>query len=84
MKQLELKFEGKGEVRGYEFEQLMKSEKGYLYQLKDKDGNIHHEVFRYKENKQFDCVSYPKSNSFGVWAWCVKEYNKAVELFESL
>ena len=84
MRPLELKFEGKGEVRGYTFEQLMKSETAYLYQLTDLSGNKHYEVFKHKENTQFNVVSYPKSAAFGIWAWCIKELDRATEKFNSL
>ena len=84
-KQLEKQFEGRGEVRGYSFKQLFESEKAYLYQLTDNEtGSVHYEVFKKVENKQFDCISYPRSNSFGVWAWCFKSkvmaWNRYVEL----
>lgn len=84
MKELELTFEGRGEVKGYVFNQLKTSINGFLYELKDHEGNVHYEVFRRKENKQFNCISYPKSNSFGIWAWCTKDYKKAISIFNDL
>lgn len=83
MKQLELEFVGRGEVKGFGFTQIKRSELAYLYEV-NCDGSIHYEVFKHKENKQFNCVSYPKTGSFGVWAWTCKELQKAVDKFELL
>jgi hypothetical protein len=85
MKELYKEFEGRGEVSGYMFRQLFESEKAFMYVLTYKEtGNIHYEVFERRINQQFDCVSYPKSNSFGIWAWCIKDFNKALLVFSQL
>ena len=78
MKELQQQFQGRGEVKGYTFTQVSKTDLGYIYQ-KELDGKISYEVFKHKENKRFDCVSYPTSNSFGVWAWDCKTLEKAME-----
>ena len=83
MKQLEQNFIGRGEVKGFHFTQINKSDLAYLYEV-NCDGSVHYEVFKHKENKQFNCVSYPKTGSFGVWAWTVKTMNEAVVKFELL
>ena len=85
MKPLQLTFEGRGEVSGYTFTQMPESIVGekYIYKL-ESEGHTHYEVFLHKENSQFDCVSYPKSNSFGIWAWCAATYERAMEIFEKL
>lgn len=83
MKQLEKEFIGRGEVKGFRFTQINKSDLAYLYEV-DCDGSIHYEVFKHKENTQFNCVSYPKTNSFGVWAWTKGTLQEAVEKFELL
>ena len=69
MKQLKKYFEGVGEVRGYSFKQISSIE-GLLYVYEVKGVNTtHYEVFRHVENKRFNCISYPRSAAFGIWAW---------------
>ena len=82
MKELREEFEGRGEVRGYHFKQLMSNERAFLYEVTNTEFNTtHYEVFERRENKQYNCVSYPKSSSFGQWAWCVIIYEDAVNKF---
>jgi len=83
MIQLEVNFIGRGEVKGFIFTQINKSDKAYVY-LVDCDGCEHYEVFKYRENKQFNCISYPKTGSFGLWAWTYKNYYLAIDKFMSL
>lgn len=65
-KELEEVFKGRGEVKGYTFTQLDRSDYAYLYEQKEKEtGHITYEVFRRKVNTQFGCVSYPSSKGFG-------------------
>ena len=85
MKDLKTEFAGIGEVRGFTFKQLHSNGYAYLYEVKNPDENIpHYEVFERVENVQFDCVSYPKAKSFGVWAWCMKDYDKAMKKYDEL
>lgn len=81
MKELVQNFEGRGEVKGFNFKQILVSDKSYLYEVTNEFNNIHYEIFERKENHQFDCVSYPKSNSFGIWATTTRDYNIALEKF---
>jgi hypothetical protein len=83
MKQLQENFIGRGEVKGFIFTQIKKSDKAYIYEV-NCDGFVHYEVFKHKENNQFNCVSYPKSLSFGLWAWTKSTLEKAIELFDLL
>jgi len=83
MKQLEINFIGKGEVKGFIFTQIKKSEKAYIYEV-NSNGFLHYEVFKHKENTQFNCISYPKSASFGLWAWSYSNIEKATLKFELL
>lgn len=79
MKELKKEFVGIGEVRGFKFKQLHENGSAYVYEVTNPDGKKpHYEVFKRIENKIFDCISYPKSKSFGVWAWCIKDYDKAM------
>ena len=82
MKQLQQQFKGRGEVKGYNFTQVQKSDLGYVYQ-KELNGSLSYEVFKRKENKRFDCISYPTSNSFGVWAWDCKTLERAEEILNN-
>lgn len=97
MKTLEIEFEGKGEVSGINFKQLRRSDKAFMYELTDiETGKKHYEVFERKVSKENEVVIagqtvryeerevYPKSNSFGVWAWCITDFDKAVAVFEDL
>lgn len=84
MRELETVFHGTGEVSGYVFKQVKKSEYAYIYERKFEENGkvICYEVFERKENDRFDCVSYPSSKSFGVWAWCCTSYEKAKKRFD--
>lgn len=84
-KELEEVFKGRGEVKGYTFTQLYRSDHAYLYEQKEKEtGHITYEVFRRKVNTQFGCVSYPSSKGFGDSIFMGKTFrdlNKAKEYF---
>lgn len=86
MRELEETFVGTGEVSGYVFRQTDKSNYAYIYErMYEESGKIIcYEVFERKENERFGCVSYPNSKSFGVWAWCCKDYEKAKKRFDFL
>jgi hypothetical protein len=87
-------FTGKGEVKGFLFEKINESEKGYIYSVKDREKTQWYEVFKKKlsgENPQYVKAKtgnmferYPKAKSFGYWAWTFKDLNKAVEKFNTL
>jgi len=83
MKPLEITFIGKGEVKGFIFTQIKKSEKAYIYKV-ETEVSKHYEVFKHKENTQFNCISYPSSKGFGVWAWAFLDFQKALDRFELL
>ena len=83
-KELPIEFEGRGEVRGFRFRQILKSDKGYVYEVRQPELPPHYEVFRRVENPRFKCVSYPGSNSFGVWASTAKSLTDAFKRFDSL
>lgn len=83
MKQLQQHFTGRGEVGGFEFTQVARSSLVYVYRVQH-NGSTWYEVFRHKENTQFDCVSYPSSKAFGVWAWTFETEAEAEKRFEEL
>ena len=82
MKQLQQQFQGRGEVKGYTFTQIRVTDLGFIYS-KELNGSLSYEVFKRKENKRFDCISYPTSNSFGVWAWDCKTLERAEEILNN-
>jgi len=84
IKELAIEFIGRGEVRGFFFTQLIKSNKGYLYQVKTPYLGIHYEVFQKIINKRFNIISYPRSASFGIYAWCILNYEDAIQKFNQL
>jgi len=85
MKQLEKKFTGKGEVKNYNFTQLKASSSAYLYEVKClQTENKHYEVFKHVENERFGCVSYPRSKSFGIWAYTKSNLKDAEKLFNEM
>lgn len=83
MKQLKEKFKGRGEVKGFIFTQIKKSEYAYLYEVKEGDF-LRYEIFKHVENKHFNCVSYPSSKAFGSWAWTTDSIERAFDIFNDL
>ena len=80
LRELPLEFIGTGEVRGFLFRQVSRTMFGYIYEVRVPGAEeCHYEVFRRMENARFGCVSYPKSKSFGAWAWCCDSLAKARE-----
>ena len=83
MKELEESFIGKGEVKGFKFTLLMSNPRGFMYEVVN--GNlVYYEVFLRKVHSVYGHVMYPRSKSFGVWAWSVFGYDKALGRFERL
>lgn len=83
IKELPLEFKGSGEVRGFFFTQVRSTGRGFLYSVMF-CGEIWYEVFERKINSQYGTVSYPKSKSFGKWAWSYMSLDKALNKLESL
>ena len=81
--ELKKEFIGKGQVRGFMFTQIEKSNKAYIYRI-EADKLTHYEVFTHKWNNRFNCVSYPTNNAFGVWAWTYRNLDKAMDKFNEL
>jgi len=84
LKELHEKFDGIGEVKGKSFKQLLRSKDAYLYECTGENFNTHYEVFRRRENDRFNVVSYPKSNSFGKWAWTYNNFEEAKKKFSEI
>jgi hypothetical protein len=68
MTELREYFSGRGQVKGYVFNQISKTDWGFIYEVKGVD-TIHYEIFKRRENAMYDCVSYPTDKAFGLWAW---------------
>jgi len=77
MRELKEVFEGKGQVKGFKFTQIKKTEYSYLYRV-DTGSSRHYEIFERRENTRFDCVSYPSNKAFGLWAKTTHDYNTAL------
>ena len=85
MRELPMEFVGVGEVRGFRFRQIARTDAGYVYEVVMPESGLRHwEVFRRMENERFGCVSYPKSKSFGAWAWTCDTLERAREVLASL
>jgi len=83
MKELNEYFSGRGQVKGYVFNQISKTKRGYLYEVRGKD-TIHYEVFKRRENSMYNNVSYPSDKAFGIWAWTTPNLKKAKEILRDI
>lgn len=82
VKELPSEFRGIGEVRGFHFKRVSKTDRGYIYSVMN-NGQTYYEVFKRKTN-QYRGISYPKSKSFGKWAWWYSSLEKAQIKLNSL
>jgi len=74
MKELNLLIKKKGFI----YTQAFKNEKGYIYKQQLNGIELGFEVFYRTENTKFNCISFPGDNAFGVWAWSVKTFDRAL------
>ena len=81
MRKLAKEFEGKGEVRGYTFKQIIAEPYGYVYEVGGSP-KLRYEVFKHKENERYGVVRYPNANAFGKWAYSVSTLERAKELLK--
>lgn len=82
-KPLPKQFKGRGEVKGYTFSQISKTDKAFIYEVSS--GNTkHYEVFKRIINKRHGCISYPRSKSFGISAWTCMTLESANKKFDEL
>ena len=100
MIKLEEKFIGTGEVKGLEFAKLRENEYAFVYKVSytNEDGisKYWYEVFEKRISKETDTTIggvdvhfdareiYPKSNSFGVWAWTCGTLDRVLKLYTSI
>jgi hypothetical protein len=95
IQELELTFPGGGtETSGFIFNQKVKTDYGYIYEVNDED-NIHYEVFERVVSNRYNfetkksiegefIVSYPKANVFGYWAWTTRDYERAIKILKEI
>ena len=92
IQELEKRFHGTGEVKGFRFLQIKKSVAAYLYEV-ETDGQIHYEIIKRSisavcidfEKKIFSETDfkeiYPKSTKFGTDAFTSKNKDDAIKKF---
>jgi hypothetical protein len=94
--EIEKEFIGIGEVSGFKFTRIGRTDAAYCYEVAQEGVNTHYEVFRRKNTPV--CIdfekriysetefkeTYPKSNAFGVWAWTCSDVNKALNFMSSI
>ena len=83
MKLLDLKFSGKGEVKGFTFKQVQKSNTAYIYEV-NSGSSIYYEVFRRVVNTKRQKEVYPLAKHFSIWAWTQMNYEDAKRKFNQL
>ena len=100
MIKLKDKFIGTGEVRGFEFSKIKENEYAFVYKVSytNEDGvsKYWYEVFEKRVSKEAviekegvqinleEKETYPKSNSFGKWAWTCVTLDKALDICTSI
>lgn len=83
MRELELTFTGKGQVRGFKFTQIKKTQNGFIYKVED-FSRVYYEVFQRRQNNRFNCISYPSNKAFGLWAWTTKSIDRANDILNDI
>lgn len=63
----------------YQFTQINRTDRAYLYEVRIDGVLSHYEVFKRKINKRFRCESYPTTKAFGIWAWIYTCLGKAIQ-----
>lgn len=83
MRELKTEFIGTGQVKGFKFTQVKKTEFGYIYKVEHLS-RVWYEVFKRTENVRYSVISYPRNKSFGLWAWTTSDVNRAHEILEEI
>ena len=83
MIELAEEIKGRAEVKGFRFIQVKKNDAAYIYRA-ILDNREHYEVFERRINRQFDMESYPRSASFGLWAWTYPTLDQAERKMEEI
>ena len=66
--------------RGFVYIQEFAGTSGYVYRQVLNGVTVGFEAFLRKENKQFNCISFPGDCAFGIWAWTTKTLDRAKSL----
>ena len=74
---------GKGEVKGFLFTQVYRSDRAYIYKI-DSGCSIYYEVFKVTQKTNSERHCYPTSKAFGVWAWVYMSAETAIAKFNQL
>lgn len=92
--ELQKRIEGRAETKGFVFNQVAKTEDGFIYEREGK--RPYYEVFRRKtEPVCIDFVNrvysedqrkekYPNRNAFGTWAWTYPTKERALTKLKEL
>jgi hypothetical protein len=83
IKELETSFIGRGQVKGFKFNQVAANDKAFIYRV-DIESTNHYEVFERKVNSQYNNVSYPSDKAFGIWAFTTPNLDRATDIFIKL
>ena len=83
IRELRTDFTGLGQVRGFKFTQMSKTDSAFLYEVNTGD-MIFYEVFKRRYNTWFNCISYPTNKAFGIWAYTTPKIERAFELLNDL
>ncbi len=68
---------------GFDYHQEVANDFGYIYRQVDEGKIVAFEVFQKKENKKYDCISFPGPEAFGFWAWSCRTLEDAKKRLES-
>jgi len=80
MKELEIELT----KNGFDYRQILKNDKAYIYSQSLNGKIIAYEVFEHKVNEYYNCVSFPGNGAFGVWAWTYHNLENAKSKFNQI
>lgn len=83
IQELRGQFIGRGQVKGFHFIQISKTNSAFLYKV-DTGDSIYYEVFKKLVNHRYACVSYPTDKAFGIWALTTPDLERAFEILNEL
>ena len=96
IERLQDEFDGSCEVSGFRFVRIDVNDGKYCYKVTSPKGKHHFEVFKAKivavcidfDNRVYSETEfkevYPKYPLFGISAWCINDYDKAILKFNEL
>ena len=83
IRELRTDFTGLGQVRGFKFTQMSKTDSAFLYEVNTGD-MIFYEIFKRRYNTWFNCISYPTNKAFGISAFTTPNLERAYEILNDL